>query len=557
MRAFSPRPLMCLCLTISAACATVPTTSVGDDIAAAAAKIEAQPDAAGRLRADISWLADDAREGRKTGTEAYREAATFVAARMSDIGLEPGADGGWFQEVPLVSGSPVLDAASMSISGPDGNKHDLEVVEEVLIFPSIASDTFEISNAPAVFVGYGVHAPEFGYDDYASVDVQGKVVVYFSGAPDIFDNESHAHFISSGLKAKVASGRGAIGMVALTTKASEKSSPWKEMSANSSFTTMTWIWPDGTPDTSGPNIKGTAILRPDKAQLLFAGAPHSYAEARAAADGESEGVGSFNLAAKVSIAGAMKTEKVTSPNVAGLIPGADPVLKNEYVILTAHLDHVGMNEKLIAEGKDGINNGAIDNATGIATLLEASRRFMKEGAPARSVLIVAVTGEEVGLLGADYFAHFPTIGGGEMVANVNLDMPVILHSFTDVIAFGAERSTIGPIMKSALDEAGIELSPDPVPELGVFTRSDHYRFVEQGVPSIFLWTGFANGGEEKFWDFYNNHYHKPSDEISLPILYGDLARFADVNYIIARALASAQEKPRWNEGDFFGDLFSK
>jgi Zn-dependent M28 family amino/carboxypeptidase len=329
------------------------------------------------------------------------------------------------------------------------------------------------------------------------------------------------------------------------------------MIANPSYTIMTWTWPDGRPDTSGPNIKGTAAAHSDKAPLLFAGAPHSYADVRAAADGERDATGSFDLAVKVSMAGAMTRERISSPNVIGLIPGADPSLKDEYVVLSAHLDHIGLNEKLIAEGKDGVNNGAMDNATGVATLLEVARDFLDDGAPARSVLIVAVTAEEKGLLGSDYFAHFPTIARGEIVADVNLDMPVILHKFTDVIAFGAERSSIGPIVKAALAETGATLSPDPIPQLGIFTRSDHYRFVEQGVPSIFLWTGFANGGEEKFWDFYKNHYHQPSDDISQPILYDDLVRFADINYIIARALATAPEKPKWNEGDFFGDLFAK
>lgn len=540
-----------------AACASVEPAEFAPQIGRAAAETTAQQSAAERLEHDVVWLADDAREGREAGTEGYEQAAEYVAARMAQLGMEPGASGGWFQEVPFVSGTKVTDASAFAVTGPDGETTTLADVEDYLVFPSIAASEFTIENAPAVFVGFGVHAPEFGHDDYAGVDVEGKVVVFFSGAPDIFDTESGAHFNSSALKTKAASDRGAVGAISLYTAATEESRPWARMTANPNYSVMTWVWPDGSPETSGAGVKGSATLHPDKAALLFEGAPQSYAAVRAAADTKGESPKGFDLAVKVSMAGAMTVEKTSSPNVVGLIPGADPALKDEYVVLTAHLDHTGVNERLIAEGKDGINNGAMDNAVGVAAMLEAGRALAAGPPPARSVLIVALTAEEKGLLGADYFAHFPTIGDGEMVANVNLDMPVMLYPFTDVVAFGAERSSIGPIMKAALAETGVALAPDPIPQLGVFTRSDHYRFVEQGVPSIFLWPGFANGGEEKFWSFYREHYHRPSDDLSQPILYDDLARFADINTIIARALADAPERPVWNEGDFFGDLFGK
>lgn len=539
------------------ACASVETPRVQQEIVRASNATQGEDGAAARIRADIAWLSDDAREGREAGSKGYQQAADYVAARMDGLGLKPGANGRWRQDVPLVSATPILDAAAMSVTSPDGDLRQLESLKDFVVYPSIAADAFSIMQASAVFIGYGVHAPAFGHDDFADVDVEGKVVVYFSGAPDTFNDESYAHFTSDSLKAKEASDRGAIGAIILSTAESEEQTSWKRRVANPYYSIMTWKWPDGRADTSGPNIKARAVLHPERAALLFEGAPAAYEDARAAANGERDPVGSFDLAVKVSMSGAMKRKSTTSPNVVGLIAGADPKLKNEYVILTAHLDHLGVNERLAAIGKDGINNGAMDNATGVATMLEAAQRFMEEGAPKRSIMIVAVTAEEKGLLGADYFAHFPTIGDGEMVANVNLDMPVILHEFTDVTVFGAERSSIGTVMKTALEETGVALSPDPIPELGIFTRSDHYRFVEQGVPSVYLWTGFANGGEEKFWDFYEKHYHKPSDDISQPILYDELARFAEINYIIARAIADAPEKPVWNEGDFFGDLFSK
>ena len=551
-----PTRFSILCAAISlAACATAP--GIGDlDTPAAVAAVSTAPDAAERLRMDVAWLADDAREGREAGSQGYLDAARYVAARLESVGVQPGANGEWFQEVPLRSATPVLEAAAASITAKDGSVHELKHLDDFTIRASMSSERSSVDNAEAVFIGYGVHAPAFGHDDYEGVDLKGKVAVVFSGAPDIFDNESRAHFNSTGLKYKEASERGAIGMVTLSSSESLESRPWDRRIANPSYSSMSWIWPDGRAETSGPNIKANLSLHPDKAALLFDGAQQSYEAVLAAVDAEGEAPESFDLAVRVSMAGGVNIEDVTSPNVVGLIPGTDSARANEFVVLTGHLDHTGVNERLVAEGKDGVNNGAMDNAVGVASLLEVARRLTAGEPLARSVLIVAVTAEEKGLLGADYFAHFPTIGDGEMVANINLDMPVLLHDFTDVIAFGAERSSIGPIMERALEQTGVSLQPDPIPQLGIFTRSDHYRFVEQGVPSIFLWTGFSNGGEESFWDFYRNHYHRPSDEIALPIRYDQLARFAEIKYIIADAIANAPERPVWNEGDFFGDLFA-
>lgn len=557
MRAYRLRFLVPGLLAALGACAGVEAPPSGGVAGSPPLLKTEKTAAAARLRADIAWLADDAREGREAGTAAYNKAADYVAARMEELGLKPGAKGRWRQDVPLVSGTPVLDAASFSITLPSGERRILESLKDVVVYPSVGFEKISIENAPAVFIGYGVHAPAFDHDDYEGVDVNGKVVVYFSGAPDIFDNESRAHFSANRLKAKEASARGAVGAVILPTAASQQRTPWRRLIANPEYTVMTWRWPNGRPETSGPNIRATASVHPAQAALLFEGAPISYEAARAAADGKSDPAGGFGLAVSVSMTAAIAHENLTSPNVVGLISGSDPELRNEYVILTAHLDHIGVNKKLIEQGKDGINNGAMDNAAGVATMLEAARRFMTDGPPKRSILIVAMTAEEKGLLGSEYFVHFPPVGRGEMVANVNLDMPVMLHEFTDVIVFGAGRSSIGAIMMPALDAVGVELAPDPIPQLGVFTRSDHYPFVKQGVPSIFLWTGFSNGGEEKFWAFYKNHYHKPSDDFLQPILYDELARFAEANYLIARALADAPERPEWKEGDFFGDLFSK
>jgi Zn-dependent M28 family amino/carboxypeptidase len=241
-----------------------------------------------------------------------------------------------------------------------------------------------------------------------------------------------------------------------------------------------------------------------------------------------------------------------------LLPGSDPTLAAQHVVLSAHLDHIGVNEPdPRAPDADRINNGALDNAAGIATMLEVARAAAAAPArPRRSILFLASTGEEAGLLGADYFARHPTVPIGQIVANVDLDMPVLLYPFTDVIAFGANHSGMGPLVARAAGAMGIGLAPDPSPEEGVFTRSDHYMFVKQGVPAVFLATGHANGGEKAWREFLAGPYHHPNDDLKQPIDWQAGARFAEVNYRITREMADADAPPLWNDKDFFGDTFA-
>lgn len=242
------------------------------------------------------------------------------------------------------------------------------------------------------------------------------------------------------------------------------------------------------------------------------------------------------------------------PNVIGVIPGADPVLKDEYVVISAHLDHIGKG----SGGGDVIYNGAMDNASGVATMLEAARAFTSDGRPPRrSIMFVAVAAEEQGLLGSSYLARHPLVGTGKMVANVNLDMPILLYDFQDVVAFGAEHSTMGPIVAAAAAKMGVTLSPDPVPSQKLFFRSDQYSFVQAGVPSIFLVTGFKNGGEKAFHAFEKSHYHRVSDDLSLPFDWNAAAKFAKLNYLIAREIADGDQAPLWYAGNTYGNRYAK
>jgi len=240
------------------------------------------------------------------------------------------------------------------------------------------------------------------------------------------------------------------------------------------------------------------------------------------------------------------------------------------VVYTAHLDHIG--ELLIEGGKDGgtgeqgdtdlINNGALDNAAGISVMLETARFFTQGAAPRRSILFVAVTAEEKGLVGSGYFAMNPTVPVNAMVSAINLDMPLLLYDFSDVIAFGAEHSSLGEMVRDAAQEFGVELTPDPFPELNIFVRSDHYRFVQQGVPAVYLVTGRKSldgsvDGQAIYEGFLQEYYHKPGDDLNLPIHYGAAAKFTRINAKIGEKVANEPGRPGWKAGDFFGRIYAK
>ena len=243
----------------------------------------------------------------------------------------------------------------------------------------------------------------------------------------------------------------------------------------------------------------------------------------------------------------------------GLLPGTDPKLAAEIVVISAHLDHVGIKAGA-KPGEDAIYNGAMDNATGSATLLEAATALAK-ARPKRSVLFLATTAEESGLLGADYFARQPTVDVKRIVADVNIDMPILTCNFGDVVAFGGDRSTIGPVVAAAAKAEKLGLSPDPQPEEAVFTRSDHYPFVRKGVPSVFLKTGWTDtkGGmtcKDAERNFRLNSYHEVSDQLDLPFDWTAAAKWSRLNTNIIRLIANAKAAPRWYEGDYFGTAFA-
>ncbi len=535
----------CLCVALLAACAATPPDSVE-------ASLDLIRERA--LRRHVNFLADDDLAGRMTGEPGYDAAAAYVAQQFAAMGLEPAGRDGWYQSVPLRSYKAVADTAEVVIHAPGGD------------LPLAYRDDFSMSGdpvapstrvrAPVVYIGYGVHAPEFGYSDYEGVDVAGKIVAGYSGAPEVIEGEQRAYYASSLTKYEEAVARGAVGIISLRSRKAEERRAWDEAKKNfGRRPSMTWVNADDRAARHFPELRGAAYLSPDAAEQLFANAPLTYADTLDAT--EAGEVRSAPLGVEVTLARESEHATLKSPNVIGLVRGTDPGLADEYIVYTAHLDHLGT---LVEDDEPRIYNGAYDNAMGVALMLETARAFAAFP-PRRSVMFVALTAEERGLLGSDYFVNHPVVDPGAIVANINLDMPLFLYPVADLIAFGSENSSLQFVAEASARAEGFSFTPDPMPEENLFVRSDQYSFVRMGVPAVYLVPGFTSldddvDGESVYRDHLENHYHEPSDDLSRPVDWDSAVRFARAHARIGFGVAMDATRPAWNEGNFFGERFA-
>jgi len=514
------------------------------------------------LQAHIEFLADDLMRGRQPGSKEYNIAANYVASQFRQMGLLPaGNEGSYLQQVPLRQA--FLEPGSAEVIFSHGQETiPLSFVEQFYMGPSLGHTSSDL-DAGLVFVGYGIDAPELDYRDYADIDVKGKVVVSFAGQPQDFPSEEGAHFAAGKEKTRAAVRHGAVGILTIHTPRAAQRYPWDRVKSGVGMPSMGWVNDKGEVHGVAGQIQVDGMIRHTIAAALFENASLDLATLLER-DNNGQALISFELNGKVRMRQRSKHGIIYSPNVVAVLLGSDPLLANEYVLYTAHLDHIG--ELHSNDGKqandDLINNGALDNAAGVSVMLETARLFTQGKAPRRSIMFVAVTGEEKGLVGSEYFAMNPTVPIESIVSEVNLDMPLLIYDFGDVIAFGAEHSSLGETVRDAAQSFNTRLSPDPFPEQNMFVRSDHYRFVQQGVPSVFLVTGVrsldgAVDTQEIFEGFLQEHYHKPSDDLSLPIHYGAAARFTRINAKIGEMIANEPTRPGWHEGDFFGKTFAR
>ena len=558
-------PVACV-LLLAAGCQRAPAP----DPEVALASVD--PIAAVRIEADVKHLASDRMEGRETGTPGYRRASAYVAERFRQAGLQPaGDDGGWFQRVPLLRATREQDGARLAIVR-GGEATELTFRTQFLPALNFDAPSHRVE-APAVFVGQAVHAPELGHDDFAGVELDGKIAVVFHGAPARFDNDRRAFHSSRREKLRTLAEHGAAGVLWVNTADDEVRAPWARGAANWDKPGLSLRAADGGPIGTWPQLRAVASVSAAAADAVFAGTGRSAAQLHA--DTVAGEAAAFDLPGTIVMAGRTRIEPIDSRNVVARLPcgsrhggACDPSRALEHMVYTAHLDHVGIGAPV--DG-DAIYNGALDNALGVSIMLEAARALAAPGAaPGRTSLFVALTAEEQGLLGAEWFAtHPPLPPGGRLVANINMDMPVMLAPSRDVVPIGIEHSTLQPVVERAADELGLALSPDPFPEEVVFVRSDQYAFIRAGVPAVYLDGGVlaAPSSAGKVADattapqlamreFLRTCYHQPCDDADQPIQYADAARLARLNARIGQLVGAADAPPRWNPGDFFGDRFA-
>ena len=538
--------LGCLTLLCSVPPASAEGPPAAGDLAVSASRIEA----------DVRFLADDLLEGREAGTRGYDLAALYVSSQYRLLGLEPaGEAGSYFQSVPMLRGLREKEGARFAITR-DGRTTEFAFESDFLPGVNYTAGAADVT-APLVFVGQAVRAPELQHDDFAGVDVKGRIAVVLDNAPARFPVDQRAYYASSTEKLRELERLGAVGVIFLGDPVNEKKRPWALDAPNWRRPGMRRLDAQGRPVDDFPGLAVRVAGNVKLADALFAGSPHTPAEVFAML--EAGTLRGFDLAGTATLASRAKLERVESRNVIARLPGSDAQLSTEHVVFTAHLDHVGIG---VPHDGDSIYNGAQDNAVGVATMLEAARLLAADPVrPKRSSLFIALTAEEKGLLGAFHFAAEPTVPAASLVANVNMDMPLLLADVTDVIPVGIEHSTLEAVAQRAVADAGLTLTPDPFPEEVVFVRSDQYAFVRQGVPAIYLLAGVTlrdgSDGGGMFTDWLSHHYHLPSDDLSQPIHWQGAARLAYVNYRIGLAIGNDPRRPAWKPGDFFGGKFAR
>lgn len=537
------RAIAALALTLLAAASTLPAA-------------DAPPIRPEAIAAHIAFLSDDLLEGRETGTRGYDIAARYSAAQFAAAGLTPmGDDGTYFQKVALRSSS--LDAAGSSFTVIDGERNTKYAHRQDVLIAASRVNRLTNVEGDVVFVGFGVVAPELHRDDYAGVDVRGKVVMIMSGAPASFPSNPRAYYSSGAVKARIAADHGAIGIIGVRSIVDEQRQPFARILKQRDEAGMTYVDANGNPAEVVPEIRGSVRVSWAVAETLFARAPMKLMDALAAA---ATAPHPFALATRVNIATSTKLGEASSVNVVAALRGSDPARASEYLVYTAHLDHLGIDP---AATGDRVYNGALDNASGIACLIEIAKLFASQPkAPARSILFVALTAEEKGEQGSIAFADRPPVPRAQLVADINMDMFMMLYPVKDLIALGAEQSTLGEPAARAIAAAGFTLSPDPQPEEVRFIRSDQYSFVKRGIPAIHLKAGLQStdasiDAPKLAREWLRDVYHSPRDEMRPTLDFASGARYAWANYLLGLDVANAAARPRWTPDDFFTKLFAK
>jgi len=520
----------------------------GIDLAARAVLPTVQPAA---LEAHVRYLADDRLRGRLPGTPGYQLAVDYVTSQLKQNGVQPAGDRGGYTQAVRLRRAFMEAGATASYQPASGAAQPA-----IAFYPNPGQAEASVANAPLVFAGYGISAPELKYDDYAGLDARGKVVIITRQAPRQFADNERQYFTDLRTVLETAARHGAVGVLLAAAHADTKLPDFPKGVVSA-------LAPDGQVGVSRSYAPGSAQLvgsiSPATLHQLFAGAARDTGQVLSALRGGK--AAPLALAGRLSARYRSRYQDVDSYNVVGKITGSDAKLKNEYVVHSAHLDHLGVGAPI---NGDSIFNGAHDNATGVASVLEISKLYagLKEK-PKRSVLFVLVTGEEMGLVGSTYFAKFPTVPKAALVADINTDMPTLIAPLLSVVPLGADHSSLLKEVQTAADYLKLTIEPDPEPTQNRFIRSDQYSFVVQGIPALHIKYGNRtadgkNNLSETVQKWRAATYHKQQDNFEGGTFdWAAGAQYARLNFLIGYQVAQATARPSWNKGDFFGVRFGK
>jgi Zn-dependent M28 family amino/carboxypeptidase len=507
------------------------------------------------LRSRIATLADDAFEGRAPATPGGIAASQWIADEMARIGLQPGYDGSYFQPVPLLE--VTLDTANSHFDiAHDGEPLGLQMGSDIVYWTKRSAEEVTLEDSELVFVGYGVVAPEYGWNDYAGLDVEGKTVVMLVNDPGYarpdsgrFNGNAMTYYGRWTYKFEEAARQGAAGVILI-----HQTAP-----ASYGWNVVFGSWTGSQLDLAREPGEGTfaaveSWLTESDARRLFELSGLDFdALTDAAADPGFTPVPMEGLTASATLRNTTRT--LDSRNVVGVIPGT--TRPDEYVLYTAHWDHIGVRE--VPEGEDGIFNGAVDNATGTAAILEIGEAFAANP-PERSVMILAVTAEESGLLGSAYYGENPIVPLEQTVGGINIDAILPTPRSHDVVVVGYGASELENILAEAAGEQGRHLVPDPNPEAGYFYRSDHISIAKRGVPMLYadggedLVEGGTEAGRDMAMDYRVNRYHAPPDEYSDDWNMDGIVQNTELFYVVGSRLANSSDWPNWFEGNEFRAL---
>jgi hypothetical protein len=499
------------------------------------------------MKADITYLADDKLMGRQPGKPGYQMAVDYVVSELQKNGVKPaGENGTWLQTI-LMRRASVTPSFTASIN-IDGAETPLVGGKDVILTPNPIVKQSSVA-ANLVFVGYGITAPGLNYDDYKGIDVKGKIVVVLRGAPTSFPSSDASHHQNLVTIQDNALVHGAVGVMMATATNSARGlmSPRPSMSMLDKKGQLV-----SSSSYPFPKMKIVGTLSNPICQTIFEKAGKKLdATIASLKEGNPQ---SFTTNYKLNASYESTYADFDTFNVAGKIEGTDAKLKNEYVVHSAHLDHMGVGA--VVEG-DSIYNGAHDNASGVASLLQITKIYQNlKVKPKRSVLILMVTGEEMGLLGSSYFASKPTVPVKNIVANVNTDMPAIIAPLLSVAPLGADHSTLINPVTEAATHLGLTVEPDPEPKENRFVRSDQYSFIKQGIPALHIKYGNKTAdGKNNLNEFVEKwrakYYHKPQDDINGVFDFEAGRKYAQLNFLIGYLVANDIQRPNWNPGDIF------